>query len=194
MCKAVNKPTMSECSSCYTDSVQRTNSILRVKSSDSIASSSASSVFEVDSSGHSSSTSSSRRSSSSNSVRFHNVKIREYGVVLGDNPSCSQGPPIGLSWDYDQDGEQEVLLDVFEQWRVGQRRSMSQMKLPANVRFDTLRSWDVQMKDIKTNEAELKEIRSQRLRTLVKLQRKETMKNFTQKLKRTVSFRRLNEL
>ena len=181
-------------SSYSTDAVRRNNSILRVKSSNTIASTSASSVLDVDSSRRFSSISSSScKSSSSNSVRFQNVKIREYGIILGDNPSCSNGPPIGLSWDYDQDGEQEVPLDVFEQWRVGQRRSITQMKLPASVRFETLRSWDVQMKDMRANESELKEIKSQRRRTLVKVQRKETMKQLTQKLKRTLSFRRQNE-
>ena len=195
MCKIVNMPTTLECSSCSTDSVRRTKSILRIKSTDNIVSSSAPSTLDDDSSSHSScSTSSSYPLSPSNSVRFHNVQIREYGIVLGDNPSCSKGLPISLSWDYDQEGEQEMLLDDFEQWRGGQRRSMSQMKIPACVRFNTLRSWDVQMKDMKIIESELKQIRNQRLRTLMKLQRKETMKQFTQKLKRTVSFRRLSDL
>jgi hypothetical protein len=28
-------------------------------------------------------------------VRFHNIYIRDYERVVGDNPSCSTGPPVG---------------------------------------------------------------------------------------------------
>ena len=30
-----------------------------------------------------------------NSVRFSEIQIRDYERVVGDNPSCSSGPPIG---------------------------------------------------------------------------------------------------
>jgi hypothetical protein len=29
------------------------------------------------------------------SVRFENVNIREYSRIIGDNPSCSSGAPVG---------------------------------------------------------------------------------------------------
>lgn len=28
------------------------------------------------------------------SVRFHDIQIRDYERTVGDNPSCSSGPPI----------------------------------------------------------------------------------------------------
>ena len=34
------------------------------------------------------------------SVSFGSVHIREHNVILGDNPSCSSGPPLSLGWDY----------------------------------------------------------------------------------------------
>jgi hypothetical protein len=41
----------------------------------------------------------SQRSSASShpekGVRFHNIHIRDYERVVGDNPSCSAGPPVG---------------------------------------------------------------------------------------------------
>jgi hypothetical protein len=41
----------------------------------------------------------SQRSSSSSHrekvVRFHDIHIRDYERVVGDNPSCSSGPPVG---------------------------------------------------------------------------------------------------
>lgn len=32
--------------------------------------------------------------SSSPSVRFNQITIREYAIVIGDNPSCSSGAPL----------------------------------------------------------------------------------------------------
>jgi hypothetical protein len=32
------------------------------------------------------------------SVRFDQVEIREYGIILGDNPSAYYGPPITIEW------------------------------------------------------------------------------------------------
>jgi hypothetical protein len=28
-------------------------------------------------------------------VRFDNIHIREYARIIGDNPSCSSGAPVG---------------------------------------------------------------------------------------------------
>merc|ERR1712238_242161 len=33
-------------------------------------------------------------------VSFKAVEIREYDRAIGDNPSCSSGPPIALDWNY----------------------------------------------------------------------------------------------
>lgn len=27
-------------------------------------------------------------------IKFHEIRIREYARALGDNPSCSAGPPV----------------------------------------------------------------------------------------------------
>ena len=34
------------------------------------------------------------------SVSFSVVEIRRYPVTLGDNPSCNNGPPIQIDWEY----------------------------------------------------------------------------------------------
>ena len=33
-------------------------------------------------------------------VRFGDLEIRVYERILGDNPSCSSGPPIGIGWNF----------------------------------------------------------------------------------------------
>ena len=35
-------------------------------------------------------------------VSFKAVEIREYDRAIGDNPSCSSGPPISLDWNYSE--------------------------------------------------------------------------------------------
>ena len=39
--------------------------------------------------------SSGKKSSNRKAVRFHDIQIRDYERIVGDNPSCSSGPPIG---------------------------------------------------------------------------------------------------
>jgi hypothetical protein len=36
-----------------------------------------------------------RRRAAGKSVRFQQVQVREYERIIGDNPSCSSGVPIG---------------------------------------------------------------------------------------------------
>lgn len=61
--------------------------------------------------------------SSSSSVHFGTVEIRKYVRCLGDNPACSNGPPITIDWkyqeagaipvdDYDDDREREPPIQV----------------------------------------------------------------------------------
>jgi hypothetical protein len=70
-------------------------------------------------------------------VSFHTVVIREYGMTLGDNPSCSYGPPVCLDWDYEE--TKKVKLDEYEQTR-SKRRTMRQMVLSYYKRFEILQN------------------------------------------------------
>ena len=165
-----------------------TKSILRTKSVDSIQ------LNSSESSLHSSSSCCSRQLSSS--VRFRNVKIREYGITLGDNPSCSGGPPISLSWDYEKEAEKVLSLDSYEECRDGQRRSMYQMKVPSDIRLDTLKSLNISIKDMIMTQAEIEKIKKQRAKTMKREKRKqitkENIKHFTCRLKRIGSLGRMH--
>eukprot|EP00553_Chaetoceros_curvisetus_P004274 CAMPEP_0204632768 /NCGR_PEP_ID=MMETSP0717-20131115/25649_1 /ASSEMBLY_ACC=CAM_ASM_000666 /TAXON_ID=230516 /ORGANISM="Chaetoceros curvisetus" /LENGTH=319 /DNA_ID=CAMNT_0051650713 /DNA_START=112 /DNA_END=1071 /DNA_ORIENTATION=- len=64
-------------------------------------------------------------------VSFKTVDIREYNRTLGDNPSCSFGPPVSLDWNYST--EQKISLEDYEKHR-GMRRTRYNMRLPARAR------------------------------------------------------------
>ena len=80
--------------------------------------------------------SASRRSTNSN-VSFNKVSFREYPMVLGDNPSVSEGPPLTIGWDT-QD-EYEHNLDEYEEGR-GERRETFQMVIPRKGREQLLKT------------------------------------------------------
>ena len=160
-------------------------SILRVKSLRDSLSSSISEDATADISLSSSSSSSS--SSSAGSVRFNDVKIREYYITLGDNPSCSSGPPISLGWHYNQEQQQDIELDLYEQHREGCRRVMHEMKVPAHIRHQMLRNWDVPTSEIMKTQTDCEEIKRQRIRTIKKQQRRAAMKDFAMRLRKRIS-------
>lgn len=68
-------------------------------------------------------------------VGFANVECREHGMVLGDNPSCSWGPPVSLGWEVSR--SYVMTLDDFEKCRVDDgcpRRKKDEMILPRHIR------------------------------------------------------------
>eukprot|EP00581_Thalassiosira_minuscula_P001756 CAMPEP_0183742214 /NCGR_PEP_ID=MMETSP0737-20130205/64204_1 /TAXON_ID=385413 /ORGANISM="Thalassiosira miniscula, Strain CCMP1093" /LENGTH=194 /DNA_ID=CAMNT_0025977765 /DNA_START=120 /DNA_END=703 /DNA_ORIENTATION=- len=45
-------------------------------------------------------------------ISFGTVSVRDYGIILGDHPCCSYGPPITIDWDYHQ--HEALDVDVYE--------------------------------------------------------------------------------
>ncbi|KAL7541358.1 hypothetical protein ACHAXR_011318 [Thalassiosira sp. AJA248-18] len=69
-------------------------------------------------------------------VCFASVQVREYPVILGDNPSCTSGAPIALSWNHDLDSS--ISIDEWEGQRCIERRTKEEIRIPASVRAEWL--------------------------------------------------------
>lgn len=81
-------------------------------------------------------------------VIFDKIEIREYERIVGDNPSCSRGPPISIGWEYLL-GYQYPLND-YEQLIRPPRRSKKEFHLAADKRTHLLvNEWECSEDDIR---------------------------------------------
>jgi hypothetical protein len=102
-------------------------------------------------------------SSSSPSVRFSNVEIRSYPMVLGDNPSVTSGVPITIDWEY----EDQVVCDVaeYEKSRPA-RRVRTELLMPSSIRARLAIDAGSSRKELQQQQRRVNIQRSQRRRTL----------------------------
>jgi len=75
-------------------------------------------------------------SPSKKGVQFQNIEIREYYWCIGDNPACSEGPPIQLSWKY-KPRVRTYTVDDYET-RRRPRRTADQLGIPEHTRIEML--------------------------------------------------------
>lgn len=81
------------------------------------------------------------------SVSFGVLEVREYDMILGDNPSVSYGPPLQLGWNYNHLGS--VSLDFYETNRH-KRRTVRQMMMNYYYRKNALiHVWGYSEEEIK---------------------------------------------
>lgn len=82
------------------------------------------------------------------SVAFDNIIIREYERTVGDNPSCSRGPPISIGWSYVI--AHEYPIDDYELLIKAPKRSKKEFHLSADIRTHLLmEEWDCTEEDIR---------------------------------------------
>eukprot|EP00980_Cylindrotheca_fusiformis_P004473 scaffold953_cov141-Cylindrotheca_fusiformis.AAC.17 len=74
--------------------------------------------------------------SCSSRVSFGQVKVREYPRAITDNPAVSDGPPIGIGWDYDT--EADYPIDQWEGDRMYFRRNHTELLVPRDERHERL--------------------------------------------------------
>jgi len=96
------------------------------------------------------------------SVSFRNISIREYPMIVGDNPSVSSGPPLTIAWEFDELGT--IPLDSYEHNRPT-RRSSDQMSIPKMERLKILENSGISRSEIEKVVKDVNIARSQRLQT-----------------------------
>eukprot|EP00551_Chaetoceros_affinis_P014976 CAMPEP_0203695478 /NCGR_PEP_ID=MMETSP0091-20130426/6929_1 /ASSEMBLY_ACC=CAM_ASM_001089 /TAXON_ID=426623 /ORGANISM="Chaetoceros affinis, Strain CCMP159" /LENGTH=249 /DNA_ID=CAMNT_0050567041 /DNA_START=34 /DNA_END=783 /DNA_ORIENTATION=- len=97
------------------------------------------------------------------SIKFGKISIREYGLVPGDNPSVSTGPPVQLDWGNIEHYDGSV--DEFESIRDGQRRVQTQMRLPETIRIQLLQLFGHSRQEIDDCARQALIVRKQRFQT-----------------------------
>ena len=102
---------------------------------------------------------------SSLSVSFHNVRIREYPMTIGDNPAVSSGVAVTMDWDPLEQGSQVVEVDEYEDSRP-ERRAMGQMRIPPHERREILRRSGHSMKEMQRGLKASNIAKRQRTKTL----------------------------
>jgi hypothetical protein len=120
-------------------------------------------------------------------VQFDRITIRNYNMTLTDNPSCTRGIPVGLSWEYDPE-EIEVPFEDYESSRDGFRRSKREMIIPDQIRYHTLRyEFDVSRQEITDMIKEVQNTRRQRLKAATQPQRRVKLESFLKTAKKGFS-------
>ena len=71
-------------------------------------------------------------------ISFDVVEIREYNRILADHPATSNGPPIGLGWNYSPEDTLIIDLETYESYQSDTRRSKRQLVIPSEMRQDML--------------------------------------------------------
>lgn len=99
------------------------------------------------------------------SVKFDKIEIRTYERALGDNPSCSGGPPLSIGWRYDP--VPDVLpVEEYEENRPP-RREGSEFVVPRKVRYQMLKEeWNVESSKIASAVRSNVKAKNQRKRTV----------------------------
>lgn len=96
-------------------------------------------------------------------VKFNTVTIREFEVIPGLNPSAIGGTPIEIGWRHMQD--KELSFEPYESSRAGERRLVSQMRMPPQTRVERLLEHGFSMKEINRYKRESQKGRMERAET-----------------------------
>lgn len=126
-------------------------------------------------------------------VNFSTVHVRYYERILGDNPSCTNGPPLGIGWNFIEKGKKKV--DDWEMER-GRLRSTSELVLNRRQREKIIESLGYKEKDIAAAVRELNKARYQRRQTVNNLgaqKMEEAVENAKRKMKKLLFMERKHQ-
>lgn len=129
-------------------------------------------------------------------VHFHDVMIREYPIIIGDNPSVSGGTPLTIDWKFVS--ETSIDFDVYEETRerAGGRRNMETMVLTKFHREVILKRLGFSQYDRNVAAKEATIVRNKRRHSntteMIKYQKTyESVENIVRKLKNVLSLGRI---
>lgn len=122
-------------------------------------------------------------------VSWDTIEIREYKRTVGDNPSCSSGPPLAIEWEYDPEPV-VVNVEEFEEYRPP-RRTQFELMLGRDERHEILEDeWQIPQEEIAQAIRLNIKAKNQRLRTLNNIGRiseiEEKFESVKSKLKKRV--------
>ena len=95
-------------------------------------------------------------------VSFKQIYIREYFIELGDNPSCSGGPPLTVGWEFDDVGC--IDLEHYEECRPP-RRFGRQMLIPLQTRVEMIEQSGISPAEVSKAVKDVDQCREQRIKT-----------------------------
>lgn len=98
-------------------------------------------------------------------VHFGSIEIREYEIILGDNPGCLSGPSLSIGWNYSTLENIPNTVDKYEINRAP-RRSPEQFKLTVKEREQILYAVGVTPVEMRKALEDLNVERFQRKKTL----------------------------
>jgi hypothetical protein len=78
-------------------------------------------------------------------VSFSHIEMRDYEIKMGNNPSCTSGPPLELGWRYNK--VSPITIDTYEETR-GPRRDRTEMMVPSHYRKEKLMEFGYTSRDI----------------------------------------------
>lgn len=95
-------------------------------------------------------------------VSFSQIQIREYPIIVGDNPSIMTGVPITIDWEFVQ--ELEFALEEYEASRP-QHRTMVELRIPGKHRDAILKRQGFSLADRNRGKKAANITKSRRKRT-----------------------------
>jgi len=101
--------------------------------------------------------------SSRRAVSFTKIQIREYPIIVGDNPSVLTGTPITIDWE----PVEEMTFDFqdYEDTRADTPRSMLELRMPAKHREAILKNQGFSLADRNKGRKMANIVKNQRKRT-----------------------------
>lgn len=128
-------------------------------------------------------------------VDFGHVEIRLYQRAISDNPSVTDGPPIGIDWTYDS--EATFTVNEYEDERDCCRRSLDNLVIPRGMRQNILVEAGFSQKEIASavrNALKAKNQRRQTINNLKAFAMEESVENMTRKVKKAFRFGKSKDL